>query len=152
MPKHESLTFTKRTSAVTLKSPSYWNFFHHLLHNETVCFRIQFCYHPQVETYLMVPSVTQHCCQCNWPRYVSKTRSCLWRVTRNKVQDSSFYGANQDWFAPENRSTVRSHKTLNYTAGTGKTPKYELYLKIHAIIKTVQNFGRSISSIILYFV
>jgi hypothetical protein len=26
---------------------------------------------------------------------VSKTRSCLWRVTRHKVQGSSFYEANQ---------------------------------------------------------
>jgi len=42
-----------------------------------------------------LPAVTKHCCQLNWPRYVSKIRSRLWRVTRNKVEGSFFYGADQ---------------------------------------------------------
>jgi len=51
-------TFTKRTPAVTLKSSSYFKLFPS---SPTVCFIIQFCYYPQVETYVMVPSERATC-------------------------------------------------------------------------------------------
>jgi len=82
-------------------------------------------------------TVTKHCCQCNWPRYVSKIRSCLWRVTRNKVQDSSFYGA--DLIGSRLRTEAQSDPTkcliiqramgklwtMNYTSKY--TPSSKLY-------------------------